>query len=259
MKGDPEADKLAYGIISNQFEEEVVGPYFEVVAEMPADERLQLLAMALDGCEYGWTTDTYILAEIADLTVPEVRDAVSRYVARFVPKDSISPQEATHAVFQAVALLTRAGLPLPASTDGHRDPTWQHALELMSAAAGDNRDRLADAWQTFAGEHPYSVASFIAKLRRGWGIGREEVLIARLEAAMPQVAVDALVAALEHPDRVQTIAGSDYGLRRDIVARLSEVGERRAADVLRRFANDPEIGESATEAIRLIESRLADS
>ena len=42
----------------------------------------------------------------------------------FVPKDSISPQEATHAVFQAVALLTRAGLPLPASTDGHRDPTW---------------------------------------------------------------------------------------------------------------------------------------
>jgi hypothetical protein len=91
MKGSPEADKLAYGIISNQFDNQVVGPSHEVISELPPDERLQLLAMALDGCDYGWTTDTYILAEIKDLTVPEVRDAVSRYVARFAPKENGQP------------------------------------------------------------------------------------------------------------------------------------------------------------------------
>ena len=83
MKGDPLADMRAYGIISGQFESEIIGPYYKVVSTLPPEQRLQLLAMALDGCEYGWTTDAFILDEIKDLTVPEVRDAVGRYVARF--------------------------------------------------------------------------------------------------------------------------------------------------------------------------------
>jgi HEAT repeat protein len=257
MRGDPMADKLAYGIISNQFESEIVGPYYEVVSTLPPEHRLQLLAMALDGCEYGWTTDTFILDEIKDLTVPEVRDAVSRYVARFSPDECMSPQEATHATMRAITLLTRAGLPVPESSVGERDPAWQSAMELMGAAAGEDDEVLAHAWERFAVEYPDAVASFVGKLKGVRRMNEGGALLRRLEGAMPQAAVDALVDVLEHPEQIHSIGGRDFDLRRDIVAKLAEIGDRRAAEALRRFADDPEIGREATEAVRAIEARIS--
>jgi HEAT repeat protein len=66
---------------------------------------------------------------------------------------------------------------------------------------------------------------------------------------MPQVAADALVEALEDPERVHSIGGRDFDLRPDIVAKLTEIGDQRAAESPRRFADDPEIGQAATEAV----------
>lgn len=257
MRGDALANKRAYGIVSSQFESDIVGPYYEVVSTLPPEQRLQLLAMALDGCEYGWTTDTFILDEIKDLAVPEVRDAVSRYVARFNPDESFSPQEAMHATMRAITLLTRAGLPVPESSGGTRDPAWQSAMELMSAAAGNDDGVFADMWERFAAEHHDSVASFVGKLKGVRRMNEGGALLERLEGAMPQVAVDALVDALEHPARVHSIGGRDFDLRRDVVAKLAEVGDRRAAGVLRRFSDDPEIGREAAEAVRAIEARMS--
>jgi hypothetical protein len=257
MKGDPLADKRAYGIISSQFESEIVGPYYEVVSTLPPEKRLQLLAMALDGCEYGWTTDAFILDEIKDLTVPEVREAVGRYVARFGPEECMSPHFSMQATMRAITLLARAGLPVPESSVGERDPAWQSAMELMSAAAGEDDELLADAWERFALEHPDSVASFVGKLTSVRRMSEGGALLQRLEGAMPQAAIDALVDALEHPDRIHSIGGRDFHPRRDIVARLTEIGNRRAAEALRRFADDPEIGREATEAVRAIEGRIS--
>lgn len=257
MKGDPLADKRAYGIISSQFESEIIGPYYEVVSSLPPEQRLQLLAMALDGCEYGWTTDAFILDEIKDLTVPEVRDAVDRYVARFDPEESMMPQTAMQATMRAITLLARAGLPVPESSVGERDPAWQSAMEVMSAAAGEDDERLADAWKRFAAEHPDAVASFVGKLRGIRRMNEGGALLERLEGAMPPAAVDALVDALEHPARVHSIGGRDFDLRRDIVAKLAEIGDQRAAEALRRFADDPEIGREAAEAVRAIEARVS--
>lgn len=257
MKGDPLADKRAYGIISSQFESEIIGPYYEVVSTLPPEQRLQLLAMALDGCEYGWTTDAFILDEIKDLTVPEVRDAVSRYVARFDPEESMMPQTAMQATMRAITLLARAGLPVPESSVGERDPAWQSAMELMSAAAGEDDERLVDAWERFAAEHPDAVASFVGKLKGVRRMNEGGAPLSRLEGAMPQAAVDALVDALEHPERIHSIGGRDFDLRRDIVAKLAEIGDRRAAEALRRFADDPELGREATKAVRAIEARIS--
>jgi hypothetical protein len=257
MKGDPLADQRAYGIISSQFESEILGPYYEVVATLPPEKRLQLLAMALDGCEYGWTTDAFILDEIEDLTVPEVRDAVGRYVARFSPEECMSPHFSMQATMRAIVLLAGAGLPVPEPSVGERDPAWQSAMELMSAAAGEDDEVLAHAWERFSVEHPDAVASFAGKLKSVRRMNEGGALLERLERAMPQVAVDALVDALEDPARVHSIGGRDFDLRRDIVAKLSEIGDQRAAEALRRFADDPEIGREAIEAVRAIEARVS--
>jgi hypothetical protein len=78
-----------------------------------------------------------------------------------------------------------------------------------------------------------------------------------LESATPPAAVDALVDALEHPARVRSVGGRDIDLCGDIVAMLTKVGDRRAAETLRRFADDPKIGREATEAVRAIEARMS--
>jgi hypothetical protein len=256
MKGNPLADRQAYGIFSAQFESEIIGPYYEVVSALPPDQRLQLLAMALDGCEYGWMTDAYILEEIKDLAVPEVRDAVGRYVARFGHEESMSPQFSMQATMRAITLLTRAGIRVPESSAGERDPAWQDAMDLMSAAAGEGDEVLAGAWERFAARHPGAVASFVGKLKGVRRLNEDgALLLERLESSMPGVAVDALIDSLEYPERVQPVGGRDFDLRRDVVATLADVGGQRAAEVLRRFADDPEVGAAATEAVRAIESR----
>ena len=257
IRGDPEADKLAYGIVSNQFENEIVGPYYEVVSELPEELRAELFVMALNGCEYGWTTDAFILDEIKDLVVPEVRDAVSQYVARFNPDECMSPQFAMQAIMRAITLLTRAGLPVPEPSVGERDPAWHSAMELISAAAGEKDEVLADAWERFAAEHPDAVASFVGKLKGVRRMNEAGALLDRLESTTPPAAIEALVDALEHPARIRSVGGRDIDLRSDIVAMLADIGDRQAAETLRRFADDPQIGQEATEAVRAIETRIS--
>jgi hypothetical protein len=258
MKGDPLGIKRAHGIISNQFESEFVGPYYEVVSALPPEKRRSLLAMALDGCDYGWLTDGYILGEIADLNVPEVRDAVRRYVARFSPDRPMNYQWAMQALIRAITLLARADEQVPGSSAGERDPAWQAALELIRAAAGDDEKLLGQEWKAFVTEYPNAVASLVGKLKGVRRLGEEIWVLERLEETMPASASNALVVALEHPDRIHAIGGNDYfDLRADIVEKLAVIGDLRAAEVLRRFADDPAIGRSATEAVRAIEMRLS--
>jgi hypothetical protein len=131
-------------------------------------------------------------------------------------------------------------------------------LELIRAAAADEEKMLDREWEVFVTEHPDAVASFVGKLKGVRRTGEEGWVLKHLEEAMPTSASDALVVALEHPDRIHSIGGTDYlDLRADLVEKLADVGDLRAAEVLRRFADDPAIGRSATEAVRAIETRLS--
>lgn len=57
-------------------------------------------------------------------------------------------------------------------------------------------------------EHPDGVASFVAKLKGIRRISEGGVLLDRLEATIPDSAVDALVDALEHPERVRFVGAA---------------------------------------------------
>src|SRR3954447_14358480 len=50
---DPQAWRAAGGIYSNQFEDDLVGPYHEAVAALAADDRRRLVAMALMAADDG--------------------------------------------------------------------------------------------------------------------------------------------------------------------------------------------------------------
>jgi hypothetical protein len=167
-------------------------------------------------------------------------------------------QWAMQALIRAITLLAQADAQVPGPSAGERDPAWQAALELIRAAAGDDEELLGRKWEAFVIERPDAVASLVGKLKGVRRLGEESWVLERLEGAMPPSASNALVVALEHPDRIHAIGGDDYfDLRANIVEKLADIGDLRAAEVLRRFADDPAIGQSATEAVRAIETRLS--
>lgn len=264
MKGHPEGPKLAYGIVSSQFETEAIGPYYEAISELPNADRQRLLAMALVGCDAGAFYADYILNELDDLSDPDARAAVIAFVARAAPSDWLMAQSGMEAVVRALGLLLTAGLPLPEpEAGGSPDPAWRAAMTVilgaLDDAAGGQVDRRSvdAAWAALTGPRRDTLASLLFNLHGIPRFGRgdlpdvQELVIAN----MPSVGVDVLVWSLEHPDRVRSLCRFDYGWRRRVVDVLARRGDRRAADVLRRLVNDPEIGEAAVAAVRAIETR----
>lgn len=67
--------------------------------------------------------------------------------------------------------------------------------------------------------------------------------------------MDALVWSLEHPDRIRSLCRYDRGVRDYVIDLLGRLGDLRAGDVLRRFVDDPDVGEAAAAAVRAIETR----
>jgi hypothetical protein len=257
MRGNRLAERRAAGVVSAQWEIELIGPYFEVVSGLDPDDRVRLLAMALNGSEYVFMNDDWIMAELNDLDEPEVRDAVIAWVARNDPKDWMSVQHGLSATVEALTLLDAAHLPIPAAKDVERSPEWDATMTLITTAAHAEPDQIADAWRRFTAEHPYSVASLIINLHRVDRWNRDRSVVERLEAAVPDEAIAAMAATLEHPERAVSIPRWDHDLRRDLVVTLGRLGNRAAADTLRRFADNPNLGDAVADAVRAIEGRSA--
>ena len=264
MKDCPEGPKLAYGIVSNQFETEAIGPYHEAIYELPDTDRQRLLAMALAGCDAGAFYADYILNELDDLSDPVARTAVIAFVARAAPSNWLMAQSGMEAVVRALDLLSSAGLPLPEPEGGgSTDPAWRAAMNVIVGALDGTAGRHVDrrsvdaAWAALTGPRRDTLASLLFNLHGIPRFGRRRVPHVQelVIASMPNEGVDGLVWSLEHPDRVRSLCRFDYGWRRRVVDLLARLGDRRAADVLRRLVNDPEIGVAVGAAVRAIESR----
>ena len=265
MHDDPSGGQMAYGIISNQFETDAIGPYYEAVQALSDRDRQRLLAMALDGSDTDSLARGWILGEIADLADPFTRSAVERYVARTDPSTWFSVQWGMEGVVRALLLLAADNVPLPGPMDGgSTDPAWRASLTVIMASFAGTADqqKLEAAWAALLEEHPDIVAGLLLDLRQMHGLhaahsGDSEDVHARVLAAMPTAGVDVLIWSLEHPDRIRSLCRYDHGVRDYLVDVLGRIGKHRAAEVLRRFVDDPAVGEAAAAAVRAIETRLA--
>jgi hypothetical protein len=264
MPDDPLARKMAYGIVAGQFENDVIGPYYEAVCDLCEADRERLLAMALDGYDADGIAIGWILHELDDLSDPVTRAAVVRYVARTDPSSWFSAQSGMEGIVRALALLSAEGVPLPEPVDGgSSDPAWRASMTVIMGAVADAEGRPVDpqavnaAWAMLVGKHRDVLASLLMNLRHMHGLHSKapEEVHERVLAAMPRSGVDVLVWGLEHLHHVRSLCRYDH--RRDsyVIDLLGRLGDRRAADVLRRFADDPDVGEAAAAAIRSIEAR----
>jgi hypothetical protein len=265
MLDRPEGPRMAYGIVSNQFESEAIGPYYEAVSALPDSDRERLLAMALTGCDAGAFYADYILCEFDNLADPVTRAAVRAFVARTAPSEWLLAQSGMEAVVAALALLSAAGEPLPEPQDGaSADAAWRAAMTVLMGALRDaaghpvDRHAVDEAWAALVAPHRDVLASLLFNLR---SIPRLRSRVPRdvrelVVAAMPSPGVDGLVWSLEHPKQARSLCRYDHGWRGDVVDLLARFGDRRAADVLRRLVNDAEVGEAAAAAVRAIEARV---
>jgi hypothetical protein len=261
MQDDPLGRQMAYGIVSSQFETEAIGPYYEAVQALPDPDRQRLLAMALDGSDTDSFSMGWILGEITDAGDPFTRAAVERYVARTDPSTWFSPQSGMDGAVGALRLLAAANLPLPAPTaDGPTDPGWRASLAVVMAALAGEQARLDAAWAALLDQHADVVASLLVNLRQMHGLhmthsDQGDDVHGRVLATMPNAGIDALLWSLEHPDRIRSLCRFDRDVRGYLVDVLGQIGDHRAADVLRRFVEDSAVGESAAAAVRAIEAR----
>lgn len=253
--------RMAYGIVACQFETDALGPYYEAVCELSAADRERLLVLALEGNDSGTWVD-WILGEFKDLSSPDVRRRVAAFVASADPERWPGQREGMAAVITALRLLAAdgAGLPEPAE-GGCTDPARRAALTIIMgtltdiAGTASDAQAVADAWATLLGEQRDAFASFLSNLHGARVIDSDPGVYERVLAAVPAEGVEVLIWSLEHHEQTRPLARWDHDLPGRIVEWLGQIGDRRAAEVLRRFTSEPGIGEAAAAAVRQIEAR----
>lgn len=256
MRDDPMGRKLAYGIVCGQFENEVIGPYYQAVSEMPPAERERLLVMALAADDTTGLYDDWILNEVEDLSQPDTRAAVIDWVAGFDPMASFGPVDSLKAVVAAIALLVHAELAIPELNNvENRHPAWPAVMTLLASAMRGDSSALEQAWMHLLLEHRDILASLLVRLRRVDRAGRRgpEDIRSCMLGSMPPAGVEVLIWTLDHPSEAASLFQGEFQLRRDVVQLLWDLGDPRAREVLQRLAGDADVGELAAAAARTID------
>ena len=121
---DPEgADRcaMAYGLHSAQFDHPYCRAYYEVIADLPENERKTLLTMAANGVGDTAFFLAPLLIDLVSFGDSGAGDSIARWTA-LPPTDSFVPQDGVAVFVVAHIALARLGCPLPdrrGEADGH--------------------------------------------------------------------------------------------------------------------------------------------
>ena len=261
---DKTTRKLAGGIISSQFEDEsVIGPYCEAILSLEHEERQKLMALALRAGTPSDIFVSWIVEEVDNLDHPMVRSAVIDFVAGADPLARwYSTQHGISSVSTALRLVARADLRLPTPTN-ETETAWRAYMGLVYEIWRRDARLPADveqAWRKLLDDHRELFADLLVHQHMATWLSEDRDLTLQriLVETIPPEGIKVLIWSLEHPGHL----GSCFGWprveerSRYTMTLLGRVGDQRAADVLRRFANDPKLGAAAVQAIREIEARV---
>ena len=122
---------MAYGLYSSQFDHPYCGAYYEVIADLPENERKTLLTMAANGASDTAVFLAPLLTDLASFGDSGVGDSITRWTA-LPPTDSFMPQDAVAVFVVAHIALARLGCPLP-DRRGEADGYSAQALATCGA------------------------------------------------------------------------------------------------------------------------------
>lgn len=263
----PDAWEAASGIYYRQFEEaDIVGPYFEAIAELDDRRKLQLCVMAARAESRAWQPG-WVLREIADRA--ELTDEAGRQVLREAAaavRHSPMPVEAVEAHLEALRGWAHIAdkLPSPGSGDGDvGQRAWRLVDELIfRLERGDQADDQTDrCWQELRGPCAPAAVGVLSMVRRASEMrefrGGTRQPYGRLVDAYPDQIRALLHWALPHRDRLlSTMRLPTRELPGFMIGELGYVGDTSTLALLHTYLPDRELGPLAVEAIRAIERRL---
>jgi hypothetical protein len=161
----------------------------------------------------------------------------------------------------ALRLVACADLPLPEAT-AEIEPGWRAYVELVYELWRRDASLPNDvegAWRKLLADHRELVADLLAHQHHATYLSgkRDRALEEALLETLPPEGTDVLIWSLEHPEGLGScFAWSRPGRSEHTLIMLGRIGDQRAADVMRRYVNDPTVGTTAVAAIREIEARV---
>jgi energy-coupling factor transporter ATP-binding protein EcfA2 len=260
---DPDAQKAAQRIYGNQFEnEEVIGPYSEVIGSLDEKERLRLLSMAARSGERGFAY-TWLIAELSEhaLELDDSARGVLAAEARNIEVDSTFPQDAvlTHVHGIAGWASLSDQLPPDVPSDDPLVTAWQTLDSVLFSLARPGttaeEESVEAAWCQLIAAAPHAAAALDQLSLAVRLIGNGRNLYAELVETHPEHLADLACKALQQRSALPVIAYHSGSLAAFLVGLLGVVGTKQSANYLRTLLADPELADAVPAAIRAIEER----
>lgn len=272
---DTDRCAMAYGLHSAQFDHPYCGAYYEVIADLPENDRKTLLTMAANGAGDTAFFLTPLLIDLASLGDSGVGDSIARWTA-LPPTDSVMPQDGVAVFVAAHIALARLGCPLPdrqGEAVGHSADAliacgailyWSNRVELDEST---RRHACAAALQVLVRHERGSALDVIRYCERALVEGlknlpgpapveRSIVNVFPIEAA--EISRHALAKSASQVGYFRHY--SEYDGRQNetfAIDVLAQHGNSTDLRLLRKYAHDAAVGTSAIAAMKKIEERVA--
>ncbi len=265
---DSDSDQRALTVVTSQFDEAaIVGPYDDAIASLPRTTSTQLLTKALRALNLESFYAPWVIeqAERQDCADPALADAL-RHVASRLPQlqgGGLTQSVVAAHVAAVAACATAHPAPPTVEMPGASPATveaWRHMdVILFSLGCGTPPGDTSEAWSALTGRLWPETPVMLAALEQAAIVLRRDrsgQLYSQLILAFPTQTREVLQRALLHFDAVpRTLWPDPAELRRYIVRTLASVGNDATAELLRRYADDTEIGGAVVEVIRRIETK----
>jgi hypothetical protein len=256
---------IAYGLISNQFEDIFQGAYYEGFEILSPDEQVELLSLAArserDGFFSGWILNRLLKSnDKAALPIFEL------YASRFNAESS-SPQHAAGAFAISIAGCARY-VTKPVSFSGPDVPdyrAWQICGEMLfwtvrgRVSGYLDHDRIAKLWDRLRNEASLAAVDALYRLIDGIRLilyDDTEVSQFDLVAQWPIESAPILRDSLKNRASLTSIfrfgGHKDTHLNKYLIEALAKVNDKASIPLLTEISDDPELGELAIAALRKI-------
>ncbi len=268
---DPDSDQRALTVVTSQFDEAaIVGPYDDAIASLPRISSTRLLTKALRALNLESFYAPWVIeqAERQDCADPALADALLDVASRLPQLQGggfTQSVVAAHVAAVAACATVHSAPPavdVPGASPGTVE-AWRHLdVILFSLGSGTPPGDTSESWSTLTGRLWRETPAMLAALDQAAMVLRRDrggQLCSQLILAFPTQTREVLQRALLDFDAVpRTLWPGPADLRQYIVRTLARVGNGATAELLRRYADDTEIGGAVVEAIRRIETRGGD-
>ena len=262
MPDSDEAFELAYGLVSNCFEDIFQGAYWQAMRDLAPEDEVTLLTRAALGADTSGFHVEWILYRLLKLGDPRALPAYLRW-ATLDPALSSFPQSATVAFFLSVGACALLGQPLttfPARSRNHE--AWRVLAEIVYGMNGSGSTaEIPERWRHLTATYANEVIEPLRDLERErFDHDGPRVVDIHLVARFPENLRCLLEEVVRGGLAVTSIRehGAPW-LEQDapsfVFGTLATIGNAETVELLRPLVADPRWGVEVVNTIRAIQAR----